>query len=217
MQATTQVLGLFDRSVAVDQERTTVDHITFTICLPDYDSERKRLETLGLNVEVKEHEWVNWRSLYFHDPEGNQIELVCYDENLSGPSRPSDVGITLILHRFIQNPWCDGFELREGWRSGIDKNFESAVSHPLEIKGRIGRITHLLDSKIGHYFRVDLVAGLTGLENDPGEKHRLIRFRPGQVGERHLICHLEVIANAFPKFQSAVFLPYPAGLSDTDR
>ena len=49
----TQVLGLFDRSVSVDQERTTVDHIAFTIGLPDYDSERKRLETLGLNVEVK--------------------------------------------------------------------------------------------------------------------------------------------------------------------
>ena len=51
----TQVLGLFDRSVSVDQERTTVDHIAFTIGLPDYDSERKRLETLGLNVEVQEH------------------------------------------------------------------------------------------------------------------------------------------------------------------
>ena len=84
----TQVLGLFDRSVSVDQERTTVDHIAFTIGLPDYDSERKRLETLGLNVEVKEHQWVNWRSLYFHDPEGNQVELVCYDENLSASSRP---------------------------------------------------------------------------------------------------------------------------------
>jgi hypothetical protein len=84
----TQVLGLFDRSVSVCQERTTVDHIAFTIGLPDYDSERKRLETLGLNVEVKEHQWVNWRSLYFHDPEGNQIELVCYDEHLSASSRP---------------------------------------------------------------------------------------------------------------------------------
>ena len=77
------MLGLFDRSVSVDQERTTVDHIAFTIGLPDYDSERKRLETLGLNVETKEHEWVKWRSLYFHDPEGNRVELVCYDENLS--------------------------------------------------------------------------------------------------------------------------------------
>ena len=74
--------------MSVDQERTTVDHIAFTIGLPDYDSERKRLETLGLNVEVQEHQWVNWRSLYFHDPEGNQVELVCYDENLSASSRP---------------------------------------------------------------------------------------------------------------------------------
>jgi len=78
----TQVLGLFDRSVSVDQERTTVDHLTFTIGLPDYDSERERLETLGLKVDGEIHEWVKWRSLYFHDPEGNQVELVCYDENL---------------------------------------------------------------------------------------------------------------------------------------
>jgi catechol-2,3-dioxygenase len=83
----TQVLGLFDRSVPVDQERTTVDHIAFTIGILEYDSERKRLETLGLNVEVKEHGWVNWRSLYFHDPEGNQVELVCYDESLSASAK----------------------------------------------------------------------------------------------------------------------------------
>ena len=70
----TQVLGLFDRLVSVDKERTTIDHITFTIGLLDYDSERKRLETLGLNVEVYAHEWIDWRSLYFHDPEGNRVE-----------------------------------------------------------------------------------------------------------------------------------------------
>jgi catechol-2,3-dioxygenase len=78
----TQVLGLFDRSVPVDPGRTTVDHIAFTIALRDYDSERRRLESLGLQVEVEHHDWVKWRSLYFLDPEGNQIELVCYDESL---------------------------------------------------------------------------------------------------------------------------------------
>jgi catechol-2,3-dioxygenase len=25
------------------------------------------------------HEWVHWRSLYVEDPDGNQVELVCYD------------------------------------------------------------------------------------------------------------------------------------------
>jgi catechol-2,3-dioxygenase len=78
----TQVLGLFDRSVSVGPDRTTVDHIAFTIALGDYDSERRRLESLGLGVEVETHDWVKWRSLYFRDPEGNQVELVCYDESL---------------------------------------------------------------------------------------------------------------------------------------
>jgi catechol-2,3-dioxygenase len=80
----TQVLGLFDRAVPVGPEHTTVDHIAFAIALGDYDSEHRRLESLGLEVEAKEHDWVKWRSLYFHDPEGNQVELVCYDESL-GP------------------------------------------------------------------------------------------------------------------------------------
>src|SRR4051794_40199760 len=78
----TQVLGLFDRAVPVGPERTTVDHIAFTIALGDYDLEQKRLESLGLDVEVRNHDWVKWRSLYFRDPEGNQIELVCYDDRL---------------------------------------------------------------------------------------------------------------------------------------
>jgi catechol-2,3-dioxygenase len=78
----TQVLGLFDRSVPVGPQHTTVDHIAFTIALEDYESERRRLEALGLDVEVTNHDWVKWRSIYFHDPEGNLVELVCYDESL---------------------------------------------------------------------------------------------------------------------------------------
>lgn len=78
----TQVLGLFDRSVPVGPEHTTVDHIAFTIALGDFESERQRLEALGFNVEVKNHDWVRWRSLYLRDPEGNQVGLVCYDPSL---------------------------------------------------------------------------------------------------------------------------------------
>ncbi len=78
----TQVLGLFDRSVPVGPEHTTVDHIAFTIALDDFESERQRLEALGFNVEVRNHDWVRWRSLYLRDPEGNQVELVCYDPSL---------------------------------------------------------------------------------------------------------------------------------------
>jgi len=84
----TQILALFDRSgsesyVAPEPARTTVDHFAFGIHLDDFESELKRLESSGLEVTTAEHGWVKWRSLYVHDPEGNVVELVCYDASIS--------------------------------------------------------------------------------------------------------------------------------------
>jgi catechol 2,3-dioxygenase-like lactoylglutathione lyase family enzyme len=81
----TQVLALFDRSQSpgyrgTDAATSTIDHIAFEIPLGNFADERKRLETLGLQVETTEHAWVHWRSLYVTDPEGNLVEFVCYDE-----------------------------------------------------------------------------------------------------------------------------------------
>lgn len=83
----TQVLALFDRARTpgyrgTDAATSTIDHIAFEISLADFADERTRLETLGLRVETAEHAWVHWRSLYVTDPEGNQVELVCYDEGV---------------------------------------------------------------------------------------------------------------------------------------
>ncbi len=83
----TQILALFDRRQeadyrGVEPEKSTVDHFAFTIRLTDFDGEKKRLEQLGLNVETAEHAWVHWRSLYVRDPEGNLVELVCFDEGV---------------------------------------------------------------------------------------------------------------------------------------
>ena len=83
----TQVLALFDRSDGpghrgTDAATSTIDHIAFEIPLADFADERKRLEALGLQVETAEHAWVHWRSLYVTDPEGNQVELVCYDASV---------------------------------------------------------------------------------------------------------------------------------------
>jgi catechol 2,3-dioxygenase len=80
----TQVLALFDRSdqpgySGLDPATTTVDHIAFEIERADFDAELKRLKDMGLAVETAEHAWVHWRSLYVDDPEGNTLELVCYD------------------------------------------------------------------------------------------------------------------------------------------
>ncbi len=83
----TQILALFDRTQetgyrGVESEKSTVDHFAFTIPLTEFDGEKRRLEQLGLNVRTAEHAWVHWRSLYVRDPEGNIVELVCYDEGV---------------------------------------------------------------------------------------------------------------------------------------
>ena len=83
----TQVLALFDRSAqpgysGLNAATTTVDHIAFEIEQADFDAEVKRLQDMGLAVETAEHAWVHWRSLYVDDPEGNTVELVCYDSTV---------------------------------------------------------------------------------------------------------------------------------------
>ena len=80
----TQVLVLFDRSerdeyVPPERERTTVDHVAFGIDSADFDAEAERLEGLGYDLTYAYHDWVQWRSLYLYDPDGNHVELVCYD------------------------------------------------------------------------------------------------------------------------------------------
>ncbi|CAN5489411.1 hypothetical protein BH23CHL2_BH23CHL2_00590 [soil metagenome] len=82
----TQILALFDRSAGdgalsyMPARRTPpLDHLAFAIALEDLGSERDRLVGLGCDVSEAVHDWVGWRSLYVQDPEGNQVEWVCYD------------------------------------------------------------------------------------------------------------------------------------------
>ena len=87
----TQVLALFNRSpedqtnstsdlnyLPPDSARSSVDHIAFTIDKKDFDAEDKRLQELGQEISYAYHQWVQWRSLYVRDPEGNTVEWVCF-------------------------------------------------------------------------------------------------------------------------------------------
>jgi catechol-2,3-dioxygenase len=87
----TQNLALFNstnrsflenKSLELNSKTTTLHHIALNIALEDFETERRRLEGLGLKVNATEHEWLHVRSLYFADPEGNTLEFVCYDETV---------------------------------------------------------------------------------------------------------------------------------------
>jgi catechol 2,3-dioxygenase-like lactoylglutathione lyase family enzyme len=77
-----QIMGFFDRSSAVGQDTSTLDHFAFVIDLADHDSEKARLEALGVPIALREFPNFHWRSIFFADPEGNTIELVSYDPSV---------------------------------------------------------------------------------------------------------------------------------------
>ncbi len=87
----TQNLALFradnrmfiqNKSLQLSPEQSTLHHIALNIALEDYESEKSRLEGLGLKVDATVHEWIHVRSLYFSDPEGNLLEFVSYDPSV---------------------------------------------------------------------------------------------------------------------------------------
>jgi len=82
-----QVVALFDSKfegvdVKPDVRRTTLNHVAFEISLESCDSEKRRLRKLGIRVNEQLHREAHWLSLYFRDPDGNQIELVAFDKSL---------------------------------------------------------------------------------------------------------------------------------------
>lgn len=78
----TQNLALFDTTKELSPEGTTLHHIALNVSLEDFESEKMRLEGLGLKVNATVHEWLHVRSMYFYDPEGNHLEFVAYDDTV---------------------------------------------------------------------------------------------------------------------------------------
>ena len=70
------------KSEQLNPAETTLHHIALNVALEDLESEKMRLEGLGLKVNATVHEWIHVRSMYFSDPEGNLLEFVCYDETV---------------------------------------------------------------------------------------------------------------------------------------
>ena len=74
----TQVVALFNyryednanqkKRAAPEIEFTTLEHVAFNIELKAFQSEKNRLERIGVEISEELHPEVHWRSMYFHDP-----------------------------------------------------------------------------------------------------------------------------------------------------
>lgn len=65
------------RLIGHDVQRTTLNHLAFEIPFNSYSAHFQRLKDLGLNPVEAEFSAVNATAIFFKDPEGNALELIC--------------------------------------------------------------------------------------------------------------------------------------------
>jgi catechol 2,3-dioxygenase-like lactoylglutathione lyase family enzyme len=68
--------GRFDRH---ERSASTLNHLAFEIPPERYEAEQARLAARGLEPDARPLPGIPARSLFFDDPEGNQIELICHN------------------------------------------------------------------------------------------------------------------------------------------
>ncbi len=88
-----QLLAIFNQSHSysgprdmspdmADSRRGTLQHFAFVLEHQHFLSEKERLQKNSVEFQLAEHPQFGWRSLYLHDPDGNSVELVCYDASV---------------------------------------------------------------------------------------------------------------------------------------
>lgn len=60
----------------------TLHHFAFALQREDFDRETRRLQERGLDLQFEQYEVFGWRSIHFHDPDGNSVEFVCHDPTI---------------------------------------------------------------------------------------------------------------------------------------
>lgn len=68
------------RFQGLDVTRSSLNHLAFEIDTEAYASEKNRLETLGLTVREERFPHMQAKALFFRDPEGNTLELICPED-----------------------------------------------------------------------------------------------------------------------------------------
>ncbi len=65
-----------------ERSASTLNHLAFEIPPESFAAHKERLEGLGLSPNEVEFVSMEARALFFEDPEGNQLELICHDPSV---------------------------------------------------------------------------------------------------------------------------------------
>jgi catechol 2,3-dioxygenase-like lactoylglutathione lyase family enzyme len=66
------------RFVGHDVTRSTLNHLAFEVPTGSFDDHARRLEGLGIDLSFSDFPAMNARAMFFKDPEGNILELICH-------------------------------------------------------------------------------------------------------------------------------------------
>lgn len=66
------------RIIGHDVSRSTLNHIAFEIPPESFDEHASRLRGMNLALTFSDFPAVNARAMFFKDPEGNTLELICH-------------------------------------------------------------------------------------------------------------------------------------------
>lgn len=67
-----------ERFAGHDVTRSTLNHLAFEIPPDGFDAHVRRLQSLDLTLTFFEFPGMNARAMFFKDPEGNTLELICH-------------------------------------------------------------------------------------------------------------------------------------------
>ncbi len=68
-----------ERFVGHDATQSTLNHLAFEVPQESFDDHAKRLGKLGVDLSFSDFPAMNARAMFFKDPEGNVLELICHD------------------------------------------------------------------------------------------------------------------------------------------
>ncbi len=63
---------------------SSLHHLAFTLPWDEQDAVIAWYEKLGRDYTVELFDWVGWRGVFTHDPDGNTVELVAKDPDWTG-------------------------------------------------------------------------------------------------------------------------------------